>query len=187
MKVHLDKDPGTSTIRYPDYTNWEDLRFPATGINPPGAISDPDRDTIDGTLIFDPAKTEVVMGIAQMPHSWREGSLIEAHIHWAPTDTGAGDVLWRFQYDIANVDGEFSGVYKELDVVDTVSGSITTHQVGGFGSIDMTGFGLSCVIKWRAARIGGDVLDTYDSDAKLLEIDFHYQIGSVGSGEEYTK
>lgn len=187
MQVHLEKDPGTSTIRYPDHTNWEDLRFPATGINPPGGASDPDIDTSDGALLFDKASTEVIAGIAQMPHSWIEGSVIIPHIHWAPMDTDAGNVYWRFEYNIANVKDSFAAAYTALNIQEASDLVVLGHQVVGFGSIDMTGMKLSSVIKWKLSRIGGDALDTYDDDAKLYEVDFHYQIGSVGSGEEYSK
>ena len=51
----------------------------------------------------------------------------------------------------------------------------------------MSGHKLSCIIKWKVSRIGGDGTDTYAADAKLLEVDFHYQIGSIGSGEQFTK
>jgi hypothetical protein len=40
---------------------WEDLRFSAVGINPPGAGTDPTRDTTDGRLIFAAAATNITV------------------------------------------------------------------------------------------------------------------------------
>ena len=41
--------------------------------------------------------------------------------------------------------------------------------------------------KCRVSRIGGDALDTYGADAKLLEFDVHYLVDSLGSGGELIK
>lgn len=45
---------------------WEDLKFPANSINPPGGIGGAAVDTVDspfvGTLLFDPASTEICVG-----------------------------------------------------------------------------------------------------------------------------
>ena len=185
--VPLTQDSATGTLFLNDHTNYEDLRFPATGINPPGLVSDPDIDTNDGTLLFDKASTEIIMGIAQMPHSWKPG-LIEPHIHWQGTDDEAGGVLWRFEYDVADRNSAFSGSWTTIDLVAATHEDENINIVSDFvPQINLEQYGLSCVIKWRVSRIGGDVLDTYDADAKLLEFDIHYQIESIGSGEEYSK
>lgn len=186
-KVCLEKDPIWSTIYYSDPTNWEDIQFPAQGLNPPGAVSDPDRDTTDGTFLFDSASTEIVCGLAQMPHAWKEGSFIYPHVHWQATDTGAGNVLWRFEYDIANIHGDFAGSYSNVDVLAAAHGTVAYNNVKSFPIIDMSGLTLSCFIKWKLSRIGGDGTDTYGADARLLEFDIHYQIDSVGSGLEFQK
>lgn len=167
--------------------NFEDLRFPASGINPPGAISDPDVDLTDGCLIFDKASTEVITGQAQMPHSWQAGSEIYPHIHWGPTDGTTGDVVWRFYYDIAGIGGVFSGTFTTEDITVAVAGVDNTHQLSDFSPVLMSGLNVSCMIKWGVARIGGDAADDYDNDAKLYELDFHYKINSIGSGLEYPK
>lgn len=48
-------------------TFWEDLRFPAAGINPPGAVADPTRDTTDGRLVFSASADNIMAIQAQMP------------------------------------------------------------------------------------------------------------------------
>ena len=185
--VNIIQDDVTGTLNFHDATNWDDLKFPAQGINPPGAASDPDRDATDGTWLFDAGSTEVLIGIAQMPHSWEEGTPILPHVHWQATDGNAGDVYWRFEYNIADVNGDFAGSFTALNTLDSAVSNANTHLIKGFGSVDMSGHKLSCIIKWKVSRIGGDGTDTYAADAKLLEVDFHYQIGSIGSGEQFTK
>ena len=53
---------------------WEDLRFPASGINPLGAASDPSRSNVTGMLEFSGTADNLIAGAAQMPHGWLEGS-----------------------------------------------------------------------------------------------------------------
>lgn len=172
-------------------TAWDDLRFPANSINPPGSVNDADRDSSDtpniGTILFDSASTEIVAGIAQMPHSWVEGSVIRPHIHWSPTDAGAGNVVWQFDYDLANVSGTFNGSYSTLTISGVAGGNANSHQINSFGDIDLSGYNLSTIIKWRISRIGGDTGDTYGSDARLLEFDIHYRTDSYGSRQEFIK
>jgi hypothetical protein len=180
-------DDITSTIFYSDWTNYDDLKFPAQAINPPGSVSDPDRDTNDGTLLFAASGTEVIMGIAQLPHAWAEGTDIFPHVHWQTTDNNAGDVLWRLEYDIANVDEDFAGSYTAMDIVASSETNSNGHLIKSFGAMPMGQKKLSCIIKWKLSRIGGDASDTYGSDAKLLEFDIHYAIDSVGSGLELQK
>lgn len=168
-------------------THWEDLRFPAQGINPPGAASDPDINTTTGVLLFDASSVEVIAGVAQMPHGWKQGSSIYPHVHWQPTNTNTGNVLWRFEYDIANVNGTFSGSYTAIDILDAGSGNANSHLLATFGAISMTGYTISSIIKWKLSRIGDDVTDTYNADAALLEFDIHYEVDSFGSDTEYTK
>ena len=171
-----------------DATLWEDLRFPVQSINPPGAASDPDRDVTDGTFLFDKNGTEILMGIAQTPHSWKLESSLYPHIHWCPTDTDTGDVLWRFEYDIAKINGTFSGAYTSIDILDAGDGVSEKHQVAEFAALSMTGYDdMSTIIKWRISRIGGDDTDTYNNDARLLEFDIHYEMDTEAGREAFSK
>ena len=48
------------------YLAWDDLRFPAQGINPAGQTDAPsiDTTTFPGTLLFDPASINLIAGVA---------------------------------------------------------------------------------------------------------------------------
>lgn len=166
--------------------DWEDLRFPATSLQKPAA-NFPDRDSTDGTYLFDASKTELVFAIGQLPHGWFEASAIRPHLHWQPTTAGAGDVLWHLRYQIADINEAFPGTWTTLAVLGTASGDANMHQVSAFGPIDMTGYKISCIIKCEISRVGGDVTDTYAADAKLLEFDIHYQVDAPGSRQLYIK
>ena len=166
---------------------WDDLRFPAAGINPPGAASDPTRDTTDGRLVFSASQTNIIAIQAQFPHTWVEGSTISPHLHWSPTNTNTGNVLWRMQYQVANINGTFPGSWTTLNALDAGSGTSDDHLLAEFTDIAMTGYTISCMMLILVSRIGGDASDTYTGTAKLNEFDIHYQIDALGSREEYVK
>lgn len=179
----IDSD-GDITLLYPQ---WEDLRFPAAGINPPGAASDPARDTGDGRLSFSASATNIIAIQVQMPHDWLPGSAIEPHIHWSPTDNNAGNVYWRLEYKIANISEAFPGSFTPINTLAAASGTNDMHQIHDAGSISMSGKTISCMILILLSRIGGDGTDTYAGAAKLNEFDIHYQRNSFGSKQELIK
>jgi hypothetical protein len=168
-------------------TFWEDLRFPAVGINPPGAASDPTRDTADGRLVFSASAVNIIALQAQMPHNWKEGSIIVPHIHWSPTSTHTGNVLWRMEYKIASINGVYPGSWTTLNVLDAGDGVADTHQLASFGNVSMTGVTISAILLILISRIGNDGSDTYTGTAKLDEFDIHYQVDGFGSFFETRK
>ena len=166
---------------------WDDLRAPATAINPPGQASDPDWDNTNGGYLFDADRTEQLWIIMQMPHTYKEGSNIRPHVHWFPTNTNTGDVLWRMQYKWTNIN-EVDGDFVTLDVLSKGGGTGYKHQFEAFEEIDGTGKILSSILTIKLSRIGGDETDTYNADALLREFDIHYQIDTPGgSYEEFKK
>jgi hypothetical protein len=166
---------------------WEDLRFSASGINPPGAASDPTVDTADGRFGFSASATNIIAIQVQMPHSWKEGSVIVPHVHWSPTSTNTGNVLWRMEYKVANINEAFPAGYTPIDILDAGSGTADMHQLASFGNVSMTGKRVSCMMLLLLSRIGGDATDTYTGTAKLNEFDIHYQVDGFGSTFETRK
>lgn len=173
---------------------WDDLRFPAQGINPPGNVSDPDVETSTGLLLFSASATNVIAGVAQLPHSWDQGTEVIPHVHWQKTTAGAGNVLWRFEYDNIVNPGDvslltYAGVIDALTPVGGTpdDGAARRNLISSFGLLDMTDKLISCCILWKVLRIGGDAADTYADDARLVEFDIHYRLDSNGSFAEFVK
>lgn len=185
-------------------TMWDDLRVsalavkvPASG-NPTFAKFKDNGAASQGVFLywFDPTSEQEVYFAAQMPHHWKEGSDIEAHVHWVSADTAPGsgtDVCWGLEYTWANIDGTFGNttiIYG--DEQSNGSGETITvdkHYLTEIGTITGSGKTLSSMLVCRLFRDAGGVggTDDYDDDAGLMEIDFHYEIDSLGSKEEYTK
>lgn len=172
---------------------WDDLRFPAQGINPPGAVADPDIETTTGLSLFDSAGTEILAGVAQLPHSWKEGSALKPHVHWQKTTSAAGNVLWRLEYEVVNNGDVAAMTYStvissstsiaELPDTNTANNLLITT----LPEISMINKRISCIVFWKLSRVGGNAADTYGADARLVELDFHYLVDTKGSVEQFTK
>lgn len=171
---------------------WEDLRVPATSINLPGGIADADRDTDNGTLLFDAATDEYAVAVVQLPHSWQEGTSVYPHVHWAKTTSATGDVAWVMEYKAYKINEVGAGAWATLATVTTpVAGTPDTNQaekhlISTFGELVMTGYEFSDILLIRIYRDANNAADTYGADARLLEFDIHYQIDSLGSDGEFA-
>ena len=139
------------------------------------------------SLLFAAASTEICVGIAQFPHSRKLDSEIRPHVHWSPTTTGSGNVLWRLEYVLADINGTFPGTYTAIDALAAAGGVVGAHQIKSFPAIDASEVGLSAIMCWKLSRIGGDATDTYAADARLFEFDIHYEIDTIGSDDELAK
>lgn len=170
---------------------WEDLRFPATAINPPGAASDPDWDASNGGWLFDAGGTEVLYVLAQLPHSWAEGTTLHPHVHWEKSTSAAGNVLWQLRYQWSPI-GKVRESLVTLNSTtvkfpSTDPNTANLQMITELGHIQATGKNVSDMLVMRLERVGGNAADTYGADARLLEFDIHFQKNALGSEIEYTR
>jgi len=183
----LTSDGAKRTADHCSSIHFDDLRFPATAINPPGSASDPDFDTIRGGWLFADGSTELLFILGQLPHNYNEGSTLHPHIHWVQENSG--DVLWQLDFKWFNNGAEYPADFTTLQTVKKVfnysSGSLS--QISAFQPITGEGMGISSMFAMKLSRIGGDAADTYTGDALMMEFDFHYEIDGHGSEREYLK
>jgi hypothetical protein len=181
-------EPDGSVFLVGDATMYDDLMVPVLS-TVKGTSAPPDDITVLSNFIlygFDKAKSEEIFFVVQLPHSYKEGSDIYPHIHWMPTNTNTGVVVWKLEYTWVNYQGTYPSS-TTIMATDTASGTANTHQIGKFGSIDGTGMKISSMLICRLYREGGNAADTYNADAAMLEFDFHFEVNSVGSRLHYTK
>ncbi len=165
--------------------SWEDLRFPAQGINPSGAPTAASFDTTTyyGTLLFSGSAENHIAGVAQMPHGWRAGSSIRPHIHWTKTvaDAPSDGVTWEFRAARVPISAT-AEAYGSWVAGTLVAGNLVDaelHCISAFGDYSMTGLTASDMVIWGLRRRGDT--DSYSSVCRLLEMDFHFEWGSVGT------
>ena len=174
-------------------TVWDDMRVPVSAVRI-GSAFPPDWENItDGLYVLafdDGANDEQVYFVVQIPHNYKIGGEIEAHVHWGPSDTGAGDVIWGLEYSIANM-GDVFPSSTTISVTIASGGIADKHIYTDIGSIDTSGItevtDISTMLICRLFRNSSSGSDTYAADAYLYEIDFHYEIDSLGSQDELSK
>lgn len=171
---------------------WDDIRSPATAINPPGLASDPAFDTTNIGWLFDHASTELLVFALQFPHGWKEQSVVRPHVHWEKTTNAAGNVEWQLEYKWSPIGGARDAAWTTMTASTSVAGtpdngSADVHLINSFGDLDTTGHEISDMLLMKLSRIGGATGDTYSADARLLEFDVHYQIDARGSDFQFEK
>ena len=123
----------------------------------------------------------------QFPHGYKLGSDVYPHVHWTPTDAGAGSVVWQLEYSWADIDEVFPAV-TPIEIADAAAGVAWTHQLASFAAVTGSGAtGVSSMLVCRLFRDPAHASDTYGSDAALLEFDVHFEIDTVGSRIELVK
>lgn len=167
---------------------WDDLRVSMTdtkgaGVKDPGFIKVLDNGTGSPGVYaygFDPLIQEELFFACQIPHTYKQDTDITAHVHWVPTTTNSGDVVWGLEYTWSNVNDTF-GNTAILTVTDAADLIIGKHQAVALNTITGTGKRESSMLLCRIFRDSTVAADTYPDDAALLEIDFHFLNEKLGT------
>jgi hypothetical protein len=137
---------------------------------------------------------EAMSFTVQLPHTWKEGTTIYPHIHWTPKSTASGNVEWNFDYSWINYNSSSPEVFPAVTtstVISTGSFTANTHCITPLTAANVglsaTGKKISSVLVCRIWRNSSNTNDTYAANAGLLFLDFHYQLDTFGSREEYIK
>lgn len=141
---------------------------------------------------FSPTTRNEVFFNVQMPHAWKEGTDIHPHVHWFPAISGAPGqrVQWGMEYTWANLGTVFSNTTIISGNIASPSGLYfqeSQHLLTSLGEINGSGQTLSSMLVCRLFRDAEDSADSYPGFVGFLEFDFHYEIDTMGSQEEYSK
>lgn len=199
------------TTFYPDDVEvWDDLRVPLTrgltgATNPPTFAQFKDNgDSSVGVYLYSFADESVAGNEeqlwfeAQLPHGYKEGSDICAHIHWTPAVSGGVNqfVKWGLEYTWQSINGTFGNttiITSDASAAATATSSGDTtltagkHYLTEIGTISGTGQTISSMLCCRLFRNSSHATDDLAQAAFGFEIDFHYRIDALGSLEETTK
>lgn len=169
------------------YVKWDDVR--TSGLSVQSGASAPDLISFKGhssvkVYGFNGAGTtpkEDVFFTVQLPHGYDRHSSLFPHVHWAPSTTDLGNVIWQLEYTWANVNGIFPDFVTIRTTPSPASGVAWKNTIGHFPEI--SGFGMieSSQLYCRLFRDPADSEDTYDHDAAFLEFDFHFQSNKTGT------
>ena len=175
-------------------TVWDDLRISLNELPTFGFGSDPARLTwLTDFQLYEFSEGDSLQFSAQIPHTYKEGTDLKPHLHWTPHARGneenGNTVAWKLDYTIVAPNGVFpaSGT---VDLSDVVDGTDHKHQVAQSATISGSGIVISSMIVGRLRRdSSGDTwaTDTVGNRPAVLELDFHFEVNTLGSRQEYTK
>lgn len=183
-----------------DATVWDDLRivpgsFDRPGTSDPGIVSYTPTGSSIAFYLYEFAKNNIASFTVQLPHNYKQGSNIYCHVHWTPglrgNEENGATVGWKLDYTWANIDGTF-GAGATLDLSDACDGTDDKHQMTPDVAITGTSKNISSMLICNIKRTDTGTDDTWASTTSgqlplLLEIDFHYEIDTVGSRQRTAK
>lgn len=197
--LRIEEDGSISLVG--EATNWEDLRVAASATYASNSAPPVFERILNdgkgsrGVMAFffedteESRKENEVFFEVQIPHQWRSGSGIRPHVHWVPTDNRTtGKVRWGLEYSWANINERLTNttiIYGNSREIER--GSAGLHVITPLPEIDGSGKGISSMLLCRLFRESSHPDDTYGTWAGFLEFDFHYEVSSLGSREEYVK
>lgn len=181
---------------------WDDLRILPTAFDFAGG-ADPTlvafRPTGAGatTMLYEFAKDDVAYFTVQLPHNYKQGTDIHVHVHWTPGTRGSEEttatVGWKVVYSWANIGSTFP-VMVSANLSSACTSTDDAHIMSPSVVIDghTVPKNISSQLVCHITRTDTGTDDTWASTTSgqlplLLEVDFHYQIDSIGSNTVSAK
>lgn len=169
-------------------TTWTDMSIPATRARQ-GATQKPDFDFTNMGLLFPQNDdTEIAYIIIQMDHRKKMDTAIKLHCHYV--QAVAAQPTFKCDYRFYNNGTASNGSFTTLSTADgskgvfTYPGSGEILQIATFPDIAApTNESVSANLEFRFYRDDNDVT----GDVLLKYIDFHYEIDTDGSRQEFIK
>lgn len=187
-------EPDGTLVFENDGTVWDDLRIIPSQFDRPGQ-TDPTIQTwtVDKMdyKVWCFNQDQVGYFTVQLPHTYKIGTDIYVHTHWTPKENGVAEnghtVAWGLWLTWANIEGVF-GTSVNIDMTDTCDGVNDKHLMSPDMVIDGSDKNISSMIAGMFYRDTGDTWTGVGADGPaLLELDFHFQIDTLGSRERASK
>jgi hypothetical protein len=181
---------------------YEDLRivptsFDFVGNTDPTLVAYTPTGSGTATMLYEFAKNDVAYFVAQVPHNYKEGTDITVHVHWTPgsrgTEEGTNLVGWKVLYAWTNIDAAFPAM-QTADLSDACTSTDDAHLITP--EVTLNGHTvpktISSMLICQVTRTDTNGDDTWASSTTgqlplILEVDFHYQIDTLGSRQILTK
>ena len=173
-----------------DATVYDDA-FPVQLYTPAGTAA-PDLITVAGNIVgwgFDGGSTsEFLYGSIELPHSYKEGSDIDFHIHQVNFTAGEGDVKWNLEYVWAPIIGVVDSTATTVFSVNTIAtGDTRNCKPVIIATISGVGRKISDVLMFRLYRVPTDAADTFTKDICVTAMGCHFEKDTLGSRTTYAK
>lgn len=139
----------------------------------------------------------IQLGVIEIPHSWKEGSTIEAHVHWATSGAaatnGPKNVAWSLEYSWANMDN--TSISTGFPATTIISGNTVmpantypalTHVYTSLGTITLTNGKVGAGLVGRLRRLTATGTAP-TGNPFALQVGLHYEQDTMGSRTTSSK
>jgi hypothetical protein len=165
---------------------WNDLIVPVVGLGKSSTVPSP-TDFLTNLSSYGFQRGDQLYGCFEIPHDYKEGSNLRFHIHWIPSTTDTGSVVWILDFSCANANDVFPAT-ENLKKTVAAAGAANTHQLSELAPIvSGTGKKIDSVVPFRLKR--GEVADgdTFTGVAIALSVGVHYECDGIGSNQIFIK
>jgi len=184
--VYGDLDFKAGTAIFTD-TVWEDIFIPLS-ITKPGGTA-PTWAAFHGNLKqYTFAINDYVEGSFEVPHSYKEGSDLNVHVHIVTNGAEAStEARYSFEYWIADMNEASTATATLTSADKALTNADGHHEYVDIGDITGTGFKIGAIICFlfkRVALVGGT---NPAADPFVVSLGVHYEQDTVGSRTEVAK
>ena len=177
---------------------WTDLRFPAERTKKITGKEPKETSYRGGQILeFEDNSSQAVAFNGQMPHEYKNGTDLGAHVHVVLPVAGSGAGPEIIKFDITYSWAEFEATMPSETTItadiDIQNLDADTHYVWPIDDVLVanmspnTGDGVSSMLICSLTR-DHTAVNNSSKHVYLMEVDFHYQIDQErGSRGEYTK
>ena len=179
----------TDFLSFPSAVVWDDMLALTPAPTQSGGTTPTSIDFGVGSAIRALAFSigDGINGMVQFSHSYKEGSSVEPHIHWAPITTSTDNVKWQLDYYWLNINQAASGAPASDTCEQAGSGAAWNSQYVGFlPFITGTGKNISSIFMFKLTRIAATAPEMVGRVA-LLAFDIHYAKDAIGSRQDNAK
>lgn len=170
-------------------TVWDDVNVGSVSLGAAASAPDPVQIASSGIYVkgFDGNVTaEQLFGEMELPHDYLEESDFVPHVHWMPSSTAVGTVMWQMTYLCAG-DGDTDSAGTTITVLADAPGVAYKRQRADFGTVSGAGHAIGDQFTFRLFRVPTEDEDSYPDDALVETIGIHYQKDTCGSRQITTK
>lgn len=159
---------------------WSDMLFNASGAGTPAVA--PTFGNLGGNLSFYRGYTFAATGTDELyllyhpNHDYMPGTPIHFHVHWSPTSTATGNVVFGWEYSFARGYGvEAFPASTTVRVTQAAGGATNLHQIAETDPITISNFETDGLLLVRFFRDGDNSADTYGAAVNVYTMDIHYE------------
>jgi hypothetical protein len=179
----------TLFLQRPVYRDeYASILVPATGSAAPDEVVHTVGGVIRSFKAFDGNATEERLGGSfEIPHDYMMGQPIEAHVHWRPSASSTGTVIWYFDWEYSPANAASIPQTTISVSYNIASDKQYWHLLDTFGNlvVPSTPFSLGGKIGFNIRR--SPSTDTFGADALLEQVALHVPVDGLGSRQIYVK